>query len=357
MNTTDKQFLETLLKTPSPTGFETAGQACWMEHIAPYSQSLEKDAYGSAWATRKGTSELSLLLESHVDEIGYMIKYISDKGFIYIDLVGGSDVATSRGKRLHFLGDKGMVLGVIGNTAIHLREDRANEKSPKIYEVWVDIGANSKEEVLATGLRVGHPAVYVEEPTWIGTGDNKDQLLVSRAIDNRISGYILQQVFKKLSEENITPYYNLIALNAVQEEIGGYGAQMASYKLHPDACLCFDVTHATDTPGIKQEQHGEVTLGGGPSLTHGTANHPAIVQQLISTADKANITIQHESSSRCSGTDTDSIYPNRGGIPSALVSIPLRNMHSTVETVNMQDVEATIQLLLAFIQGTNESLV
>ncbi len=353
----DKQFLETLLKTPSPTGFETAGQACWMEHIKPYADSLEKDAYGSAWAIRKGTSDLTLLLESHVDEIGYMIKYISDKGFIYIDIVGGSDVATSRGKRLHFLGDKGTVLGVIGNTAIHLRENRANEKSPKVHEVWVDIGASSKEEVLATGLRVGHPAVYVEEPTWMGTGDNEGQLLVSRAIDNRISGYILQQVFKKLAENSVTPFYTLIALNAVQEEIGGYGAQMASYKLHPDVCLCLDVTHATDTPGINQQQHGEVILGKGPSLTHGTANHPAIVQQLISIAADASIEIQHESSSRCSGTDTDSIYPNRGGIPSALVSIPLRNMHSTVETVNMKDVDATIELLLAFIQGCNEPLV
>ncbi len=353
----DKQFLETLLKAPSPTGFETAGQACWMEHIKPYAESLEKDAYGSAWATRKGSSDLTLLLESHVDEIGYMIKYINEKGFIYIDIVGGSDVATSRGKRLHFLGDQGTVLGVIGNTAIHLRENRANEKSPKIHEVWVDVGANSKEEVLAKGLRVGHPAVYAEEPTWMSTADSQNQLLVSRAIDNRISGYILQQVFKVLKEKQITPYYNLIALNAVQEEIGGYGAQMASYKLHPNACLCLDVTHATDTPGINQQQHGEVILGKGPSVTHGTANHPAIVQKLIETATQANIEIQHESSSRCSGTDTDSIYPNRGGIPSALVSIPLRNMHSTVETVNMKDVEATIDLLLAFITQVNEPLI
>ena len=352
----NKNFLETLLKTPSPPGFESAGQACWVEHIKPYAEDIEQDAYGSAWATRNGSSDLTLLLESHVDEIGYMVKYISDKGFIYIDIIGGSDVATARGKRLQFLGDKGSVLGVIGNTAIHLRENRANEKSPKVHEVWVDVGANSKEEVAALGLRVGHPAVYSEEPTWMDTADKESQLLISRAIDNRISGYILQQVFQKLAEENTTPYYTVIALNSVQEEIGGYGAQMASYKIHPNACLCLDVTHATDTPGINQQQHGEVILGKGPSLTHGTANHPAIVKQLITIADEAAISIQHESSSRCSGTDTDSIYPNRGGIPSALISIPLRNMHSTVETVNMKDVTATIDLVYAFVTNVKQPL-
>ena len=178
--------------------------------------------------------------------------------------------------------------------------------------------------------------------------------LIGRALDNRIGGYIIAQVMKRVAKEKKKPALTLVCLNAVQEEIGGHGAMMATHRLRPDLCICLDVTHATDTPGIDSAKFGKVTLGGGPSLSHGTANHPEVVKRLIAVAEKITVPIQHEASSRFTGTDTDKIFHSRDGVPSALVSLPLRCMHSVVETVHLRDVEQTIQLLTGFVQSLAE---
>jgi len=345
MTSSDREFLLRLLETPSPTGHEMPGQRVWAEFAGKHADSVECDAYGSTWATLAGKGERTVMLAAHADEIGWMIKRIQDDGFLRIDRVGGSDHATARGRRLRILGDKGEVTGIIGNTAIHLRRDEpGDEKAPKVHELWVDVGASSAKEVADLGLRVGHFAVYAEGPTELA-----HKRLVSRAIDNRIGGYIVAQVLKRVAKSKKKPAVNLVCLNAVQEEIGGHGAMMATYRLNPDACLCLDVTHATDTPGIDQDQHGAVTLGGGPTLTHGTANHPLVVQRLAEVAKRGKIPVQHEASSRVTGTDTDKIFHQREGVPSALVSLPLRCMHSVVETAHLDDIEHTIQLMAGFV--------
>ena len=190
MTKIEKTFLFDLLETPSPTGFEMPGQKVWAKYVGEFSDSVECDAYGSTWATLKGRSDKVIMLEAHADEIGYMIKYISKEGFLYLDKVGGSDSATGRGRRIQVLGSNGIVPGVIGNTAIHLRRDvLASEKAPKIHELWVDVGASSPEEVAKLGLRVGHPAVYSDGPSELG-----EDRLVGRALDNRIGGYMIAQV-------------------------------------------------------------------------------------------------------------------------------------------------------------------
>jgi endoglucanase len=194
------------------------------------------------------------------------------------------------------------------------------------------------------GLRVGHPAVYQDGPMELA-----NDRLVGRALDNRIGGYIIAQVLKRVAKEKKKPALTLVCLNAVQEEIGGHGAMMATHRLRPDLCLCLDVTHATDTPGIDAAKFGKVTLGGGPSLSHGTANHPEVVKRLIEVAEKISLPIQHEASSRFTGTDTDKIFHSRDGVPSALVSLPLRCMHSVVETAHLDDIAATIELLAGFV--------
>ncbi len=345
MTKAEKSFLFQLLETPSPTGFEMPGQRVWASYLKKFADSVECDAYGSTWATLKGKSKKVVMLEAHADEIGYMVKHISKEGFLYLDRVGGSDAATGRGRRLQILGDQGTVEGIIGNTAIHLRRDvLANEKAPKIHELWVDVGASSEEEVAEMGLRVGHPAVYADGAMDLG----KDRL-VSRAVDNRIGGFIIAQAMKKLAAAKTKPYYTIICLNAVQEEIGGYGAKMATHRLQPDVCLCTDVTHATDTPGLSHPMYGKVTLGGGPSITHGTASHPMVVERLLEVAKKSKIPLQHEASSRFTGTDTDSIYHSRDGVPSALVSLPLRCMHSVVEMADYRDIQQTIDLMAGFV--------
>ena len=346
MTDDDKAFLWELLRTPSPTGFEMPGQRVWSQHLRGVADEIACDAYGSTWAVlRASAAAPTIMLEAHADEIGYIVRAIDDKGFLRIDRVGGSDAATARGRRLRFLGDKGEVLGIIGNTAIHLRRDElSGEKAPQIHDLWVDVGVSSADEAKALGLRVGIVAVYADEPV-----EMLQKRLIGRALDNRIGSYIIAQVMKRLAQAEQRPAFNLLCLNAVQEEIGGNGAIMATYRLQPDLCLCLDVTHATDTPGIDVNKFGKVVLGGGPSVCHGTANHPLVVQRLMQVAEAQGIEIQHEASSRYSGTDTDKIFHSREGVPSALVSLPLRCMHSVVEMVDWSDVEATIQLLTTFV--------
>ncbi len=338
----DRDFLFDLLSTPSPTGFETPGQKKWAGYVQPFADHVESDAYGNVWATLDGEGP-TVLLEAHADEIGFMVKYITDEGFIHIDRIGGSDHAVARGKRVRILGSKGEVLGVVGNTAIHLRDRSGEEKAPKLEDLFLDIGASSKDEVAERGVRVGHPAVYADSVEAL-----TEQRLVGRALDNRLGGFVVAQALRQLAASKEKRASRVVGLNAVQEEIGGHGARMAAYHLEPDVALVLDVTHATDSPGIPKAKHGEVKMGGGPSITHGTVNHPKVVERLIEIAEREDIPLQHEASSRFSGTDTDVIFNSKAGIPSALMSIPLRYMHSTVETVDLGDVEHAIRLMTAF---------
>lgn len=351
MTSTAKTFLYDLLSTPSPTGFEVRGQRKWAQYVGKFADQVESDAYGSAWGTLKGKGKKGkrIMFEAHADEIGYMVKYISKDGFISVDRVGGSDVATARGRRVDILGDKGTVRGIIGNIAIHIREDRDNEKAPKVHELWVDIGATSAGEVSDAGIRVGHPMVYADGVEEIGA-----HRLVGRALDNRIGGFIIAEVIARLSKRKTPLSSSVIAVNAVQEEIGGHGAKMAAHRLMPDVAIVLDVTHATDTPSVDVKKHGEVKLGGGPSLTHGSANHPEVVKRLMEVASDQKMLLQHESSSRFTGTDTDVIFNQQHGIPSALVSLPLRYMHSVVEMADLRDIEAVIQLLVGFAESVTD---
>jgi len=352
MKAADKKFLFELLSTPSPTGFETPGQRVWAKFVRKHADEVDNDAYGTAWGILKGRSAKAptVMLEAHADEIGYIINYITKEGFLHIDRVGGSDAATGRGRRLQILGDKGSVKGIIGNTAIHLRKDLVGEKAPKIHELYVDVGATSPEDVAKLGLRVGHPAVYADQPEEFAKGK-----IVSRALDNRVGGYIIAQVMAELAKGKTRPAATVQCVNAVQEEIGGHGATMVTRRLMPDVAVCLDVTHATDTPGIDNPIHGEVKFGGGPTVTHGTCNHPNVVKRLMDVAAKAKIPIQHESSSRYSGTDTDNISYTGQGIPSALISLPLRYMHSVVEVVDVADVQKVIDTLVAFVRSVKVS--
>ncbi|MDX1438473.1 MAG: M42 family metallopeptidase [Rubricoccaceae bacterium] len=347
MTKSDRAFLFELLNTPSPTGFETPGQRIWARFVKQHADSVESDAYGNVWATLEGTDSKAptIMLEAHADEIGFMVKYINDDGFLRIDRIGGSDHAIARGKRVVLYGDKGSVNGVIGNTAIHLRPRNGDEKAPKLEELFIDIGASSKDEVAERGIRVGHPAVYTES-----VEELTKKRLIGRALDNRLGGFVVSQVMKRLAKGE-RPKATVHAVNAVQEEIGGNGARMVAYRLDPDVALVLDVTHATDSPGIDKAKFGEVKLGEGPSITHGTVNHPLMVERLMDVAKKKGIPIQHESSSRFSGTDTDVIFYSKTGVPSALTSIPMRYMHSTIETVDLNDVESVIKLMTGFVRS------
>ena len=358
MNDASRDFLFDLLDTPSPTGFEAPGQRVWSRYVGPFADAAHSDAYGTAWATLEGTAEEGprLMLDAHVDEIGYMVKHVTDDGFLHVDRIGGSDRAIARAQRVRILTGGGLtedgpdgggvVAGVMGNTAIHLR-DKDDEKIPEVHDLFVDIGAKNKEEVEQRGVRVGHPMVFDVSATQLTA-----TRISGRAIDNRLGGFIMAEAVRRLSEE--PPAATVYATNSVQEEIGGHGARMITHRLRPDLAIAFDVTHATDSPGIDKAKHGDVKMGAGPTVTHGTSNHPALVERLVQVAGEEDLPLQHEASSRRTGTDTDSIFHSRAGVPSALVSVPLRYMHSTVEVVDLGDVEQCINLLVAFARSIRE---
>lgn len=340
-----RQYLEAILRTATPSGFEWEGQRRWIAFVSPWADEVQSDAYGNAWAIRQGASPEGprILLEAHIDEIGLMVRYIDEQGFLWVGRIGGADRALARSRRVYVLTERGPVPGVVGHTAIHLRENK-DETVPKWHELYVDVGAQSREEVEQKGIRVGHPIVYADEP-WFWD----EKLVVGRALDNRIGGAVLGEVLRLLAEASERPAATVIAASTVQEEVGGSGARMIGYRLRPDAAVVIDVTHATDTPGIERRQHGDVRLGKGPTLTHGPVNHPTLVRRLLEAAQRAQVPVQHEASSLTTGTDTDDIFDQRGGIPSALLSIPMRYMHSTVETVHLADVAGAVRLLEAFI--------
>lgn len=336
----DQSFLFDLLSTPSPTGFEFRGQKKWVDHLKNYADTVSTDSYGTAWATIAGAKPgHTIMLEAHADEIGYITKYIADDGFIYVDRIGGSDAATARGRTVHILTAKGVVVGIIGNTAIHIRDWR-EEKSPKVHELFIDVGAQSKEDVEAMGIRVGLPVVYASEPQIIG-----ETLLSARALDNRIGGYILAQVAKKL-RQNVQKLHGTVhCVNAVQEEVGGHGATMITSRLKPTIAICIDLTHATDTPTVNKAQFGDIHLHSGPVITHGISKHPDLVDHIIHTAKKHSIPHQHQASYSYGGTDADQIFKVADGLPTALITIPLRYMHSAHEVSSIADINLTIDLL------------
>ncbi|MDZ7682124.1 MAG: M42 family metallopeptidase [Fodinibius sp.] len=338
----DKQdFLEELLVTPSPTGFESAGQKVWTEYVDDFADEVQSDAYGSAAAKLNTSFDVAtVMLEAHADEIGMIVQHITDDGYIYVNKLGGSDSTIARAKRVNIHTGNGIVSGVTGNTAIHLQDKKnGGGEQPKWKDIYVDIGASGKEEALKL-VQIGDPITYADDFDYLS-----DDILSGRALDNRIGGFVIAQVLENISERRDELNVNVVALNSVQEEVGGYGARMMSYRIDPDVALVTDVTHATDTPGIDHKEHGLVKLGQGPVVQHGGANHPKIVEFVEEVGQKREIALQHEATSVRTGTDTDSIFYQKTGIPSALISLPLRYMHSPVETVSMQDVHALADLM------------
>ena len=334
------QFLEELLITPSPTGFESAGQQVWINYLKPHADSIITDPYGSAAAVLEVDSKAkTIVLEAHCDEIGMMINYISDQGLLSVNRIGGSDVSIVRAKKVFIHSKDGIVTGIVGNTAIHL-QDKENQKIPKWSEIFIDIGVSSKEEALQL-VQIGDPITYADDFDFLN-----DEILVGRALDNRIGGFIIAEAFKRLVEHKSDLKVNVVAVNSVQEEVGGFGARMMTHRIKPDFAIVTDVTHATDTPGINTKEHGDIKLGKGPSVTHGAANHPKFVQYIEEVASNSKIEIQHEATSSRTGTDTDSIFFQNGGVVSTLISLPLRYMHSPVEMASMNDVESLIDLMV-----------
>ncbi len=335
-------FLKNYINNPSPTGFESGGQKLWLEYVKPYVDTTFTDPYGTAVGVINPDAPFKVVIEAHADEISWFVNYISPEGLIYLKRNGGVDHQIAPSMRVIIHGKKGSVKAVFGWPAIHTRMNTGDSKEtqPKVENLFLDCGARNKKEVEALGIHIGAVATYED-----GYEEMHYDYLIGRAFDNRIGGFMIAEVARLLKENKKKLPFGLYVVNAVQEEIGLRGAEMIARRIKPDIAIITDVTHDTTTPMINKMIQGECSCGKGPSLTYGPAVHNKLLDIIKATAEKNKIDVQFNTVSRSTGTDTDSFAYANDGCPSALISIPLRYMHTTVEMLHKSDIENTIKLM------------
>lgn len=339
METSAKEFLYRYINNFSPTGFEESGQRMWLDYLRPNIDTYLTDTYGSVVGIINPDAPYKVVIEAHADEISWFVNYITDDGYLYLRRNGGSDALIAPSKTVHLFGQKGIVKGVFGWPAIHVREIEKDE-APKIKNIFIDVGAANKAEVLEMGIHVGTVAAFDDQAF-----DLNSKYLVGRALDNRIGGFMIAEVARLLKANQIKLPFGLYIVNAVQEEIGLRGAEMMARRLQPDVAIITDVCHDTTSPMYKKMEQGDQRCGEGPVLTYGPAVQNNLLKYIIDIANQQNIKFQRAAATRATGTDTDAFAYSGIGSASALISLPLKYMHTTVETVQYSDIEAVIQLI------------
>ena len=331
-------FLESYLNNASPTGFESEGQKLWMNYLKPYVDTFITDTYGTAVGIINPDAKYKVVIEGHADEIAWYVNYITDEGLIYVIRNGGSDHQIAPSKRVNIHTKKGIVKGVFGWPAIHTRKGK--ETPPKTSNIFIDCGCSTKEEIEKLGIHVGCVITYPDEFMIL----NKNKF-VCRAIDNRMGGFMIAEVARLLHENKIKLPFGLYITNSVQEEIGLRGAEMISNTIKPNVAIVTDVCHDTSTPMIESKTEGDTQIGKGPVIAYAPAVQNNLRELIINTATQNKIPFQRQASSRSTGTDTDAFAYSNSGVASALISLPLRYMHTTVEMVHREDVENVIKLI------------
>jgi putative aminopeptidase FrvX len=339
LNKKSLDFLEKYLNNAAPTGYEWDGQKLWMDYLTPYVDEFITDTYGTAVAVVNPKAEYKVVIEGHADEISWFVNFISDNGLIYVIRNGGSDHQIAPSKIVNIHTKKGIVKGVFGWPAIHTR-DKAKEEPPKPENIFIDIGAQDKKEVEKMGVHVGCVITYPDEFHIL----NKDKF-VCRALDNRMGGFMIAEVARLLHQNKKKLPFGLYITNSVQEEIGLRGAEMIAERIQPNVAIVTDVTHDTTTPMIDQKVQGLAKLGDGPVIAYAPAVQQKLRDLIVETAEAHKIPFQRAALSRATGTDTDAFAYSNCGVASALISLPLRYMHTTVEMVHRNDVEHVIQLI------------
>ena len=333
-------FLTDYINNASPTGYEASGQKLWLEYIKPHIDEWHLDDYGTAYGVINPGQEFKVVIEGHADEISWFVNHITKEGFLHVVRNGGSDHIIAPSKRVNIHTKNGIVRGLFGWPAIHMRKGKDANLSPSVENIFIDVGAENREEVLDMGIHVGSVLTYSDPFEVIN-----DKFFVGRALDNRIGGFCIAEVARLLKEKKKKLPYSLYIVNSVQEEVGLRGAQMIAERIKPHAAIVTDVTHDTNTPLVSVKKHGDVKCGKGPSLTYAPAVHNILLDLIINAAEAKKIPFQREAASRSTGTDTDAFAYSNQGVPSALISLPLRYMHTTVEMAHKSDVENLIKLI------------
>ncbi|MBW3535347.1 MAG: M42 family metallopeptidase [Gemmatimonadetes bacterium] len=341
------EFLKRLLDTPGPSGFEAAPARVWREEAEGFAERVWADVSGNSLAVVNPEGRPRVMLAGHVDEIGLQVTWIDEKGFLFVDEIGGWDAQVLVGQRVKILGRDGDVPGVIGKKPIHLIKQDDRSKASKTEDLWVDVGVSSRDEAAKLGVGVGDPMVLDTRMQRLA-GDR----VVSRAIDNRIGAYVVLEALRLLAETP-APAAATYAVATSQEEIGyaGGGARTSAYALEPQVALVVDVTFSTDVPDIEKKEVGEHAIGGGPVLSRGSAAHEMVFRRLLAAAEAEGIPYTVQASPKATRTDADAIYLTRTGVPTGVVSVPNRYMHSPNELVSLADLENAARLIAAFVRG------
>jgi len=339
VNKTSLAFFEEYINNPSPTGFEAKGQKLWLDYIKPYIDEHYVDNYGTAVGIINPKAKYKVVIEAHADEISWFVNYITSDGLIYVIRNGGSDHQIAPSKRVNIHTDNGVVKAVFGWPAIHTRSGE-KEEAPTLKNIFLDCGCTTKEEVEKLGIHVGCVITYEDEFMVLN-----DRYYVGRALDNRAGGFMIAEVARLLKENKKKLPFGLYIVNAVQEEIGLRGAEMIAHHIKPNLAIVTDVTHDTQTPMISKITQGDLACGKGPVVSYAPAVQNNVNKLLIESAQKADIPFQRQASSRSTGTDTDAFAYSNDGVPSALISLPLRYMHTTVEMIHKEDVDNVIRLI------------
>ena len=335
-------FLTELLAARSPSGFEAEAQAVFDRWVEPVASSYRRDPLGNRVATLNPDGDPVLLLSGHFDELGLQIRHVDDRGYLYFDTIGGHDRIMIPGRRVRVLARGGEVRGVTGKRAIHLLEPEERKKVPELHDMWIDIGAKDKADALSR-VRIGDPVVNDH-----GFEILHGTIATARAFDNKVGAYTVGEVLRRLAAEPGDLAARIVSVATAQEEIGVRGATTSSYSAEPHFGIAVDVGHATDHPDADPRKFGSFKLGGGPILTRGANINPLVYDGLVAAADSLGMAYQVEADPRPTGTDGRAIQMARGGVATGVVSIPLRYMHTPSEMVDLNDVEATIQLLVAY---------
>ena len=337
-------FLISLLTAVGPSGHETAPAKVWRDYCKDFSDDVEADKVGSSYARVPGTADgPRLAVVGHIDEIGLHITHIDKDGYLRFGSVGGWDTIVLVGQRVRIHTRNGGLIGVIARKPIHLLKDEERKSAPEMKDLHIDIGAKDTDEAREM-VRVGDVAVIDADPIELRPG-----LVVSRALDNRVGCYVAAEAARRVAEAGGAPG-DVLAVAAAQEETGFAGSRTSAFALNPDVAIAVDVTFATDQPGIELGSITEHGLGSGPVLARGTTLHPQVFELLFQAAEQEGVSFSVESTGRGTGTDADAIHLSRAGVPTGLVSVPLRYMHSPVELAVLEDMDAAARVIAAFAQ-------
>lgn len=340
MKDDSKEFLKRLVETPSPSGYEHDVQKLVRERINPWCDSVRTDVMGNVFGIRNRQGAPRIMLAGHCDQIGFIVNHITEEGFLYFEPIGGVDPVVATSQRLSIMTGKGLIPGVIGRKAIHLMDEEDKKKVPKIHDLYIDIGATSKDDALER-VAVGDAGIFLQPYIELA-----NERAVAMAFDNKMGTWIVTETLRLLKDREFPAC--VIGVSTVQEEIGLRGATASAFSSEADVGIALDVAHGTDTPGIEKKRTGDFKVGAGPMIYRGANINPRVFELLLTAAEKEKIPYQVASAARGTGTDANPMQLSRGGMATGLLSVPLRYMHTPNELLSLVDLQNTARLLAAF---------